>query len=84
MDLPNGVFEIKLDRADIYKISPYKPGYLGKKSASRCQYILTQSDILIYEMIFSPPLEAETKNEVNNIYFLNGAHLQSWRNLSRR
>ena len=72
MDLPNGVFEIKLDRADIYKISPYKPGYLGKNQQVDVN-ILTQSDILIYEIDFYlTPLEAEQKIEVNNIYFERG------------
>lgn len=69
MDLPNGVFEIKLDRADIYKLSPNKPGYLGKNQQVDVN-ILSQSGDSIYEIdFFLTPLEAEQKFEVGSINF---------------
>ncbi|MEO5583178.1 MAG: hypothetical protein ABIR66_10830, partial [Saprospiraceae bacterium] len=67
--LPNGVFEIKLDRADIYKISPRKAGYIGKNQLVDVN-MLIQSNILIYEIDFYlTPLDIEQKIEIGNVYF---------------
>ncbi|MEP7323067.1 MAG: OmpA family protein [Saprospiraceae bacterium] len=70
--LPNGVFEIKLNRPDVYKISPRKAGYIGKNQLVDVN-MLIQSNILIYEIDFYlTPLDIDQKIEIGNVYFEKG------------
>lgn len=67
-----GVFEISIDKKDIYRLAPKKPGFIGKNQIVDAT-ILAQGQDLIYEIdFFMSPMIPELNIELNNIYFERG------------
>lgn len=69
---PDGRFELKLDKSDVYRLLPNKTGFIGKGQLVDVA-VLNQSSFRVYEIdFFLTPLEVNQKIEINNLYFERG------------
>jgi outer membrane protein OmpA-like peptidoglycan-associated protein len=70
-----GQFTLTLDRSEIYRFSPRKPGYIGKSQLVDVT-ILRQDSAKAYEIDFYlSPLPEDQKLDFQNIYFERGTDI---------